>query len=108
MLVHVPLANEWFTEQAGPARVHELLQARYADEPCVNVLPLGAETALEGGYLSPQGANDTNRVDLMVFGNTTHTLVIARFDNLGKGAAGAAVQNLNLMLGVDELTGLTT
>jgi len=108
MLVHVPLANEWFTKQSGPAAVQALLKDRYADEPCVNVLPLGAEAALDGGYLSPQGANDTNRVDLMVFGNQTHTLLIARFDNLGKGAAGAAVQNLNLMLGCAELTGLTT
>ena len=108
MLVHIPLANEWFTNGVGPAEVQELLQKRYADEPCVNVMPLGAASALDGGYLSPLDANDTNRVDLMVFGNTTHTLLVARFDNLGKGAAGAAVQNLNLMLGVDELTGLTT
>jgi len=108
MLVHVPLANEWFTDRSGPAAVRALLQARYESEPCINVLPLGAETALDGGYLSPLEANDTNRVDLMVFGNATHTLLVARLDNLGKGAAGAAVQNLNLMLGVDELTGLTT
>jgi N-acetyl-gamma-glutamyl-phosphate reductase len=108
MLVHIPLANEWFAKGAGPAAVQELLQKRYHDEPCVDVLPLGAASALDGGYLSPLDANDTNRVDLMVFGNDTHTLLVARFDNLGKGAAGAAVQNLNLMLGVDELTGLTT
>jgi N-acetyl-gamma-glutamyl-phosphate reductase len=109
MLVHIPLANEWLRDRAAsPAHVHAVLQERYADEPCVNVLPLGAEDALDGGYLSPLAANDTNRVDLMVFGNDTHTLLVTRYDNLGKGASGAALQNLNLMLNIDELTGLTT
>jgi N-acetyl-gamma-glutamyl-phosphate reductase len=108
MIAHVPLANAWFGSHAGPAAIQNLLCERYADEPCINVLPLGAASALDAGYLSPQGANDTNRVDLMVFGNDTHTLLIARYDNLGKGASGAAVQNLNLMLGAAELTGLTT
>lgn len=106
MLVHVPLSNEWLNG-AGPSDVHALLSERYADEPCVNVLPLGAEAALDGGYLSPIAANDTNRIDLMVFGNDTHTLLVSRYDNLGKGASGAAVQCLNLLLGVDELNGLS-
>ncbi len=106
MLVHVPLANEWLNG-ALPADVHALLAQRYAQEPCVNVLPLGAESALDGGYLSPLGANDTNRIDLMVFGNDTHTLLVSRYDNLGKGASGAAMQCLNLLLGVDELFGLS-
>jgi N-acetyl-gamma-glutamyl-phosphate reductase len=105
MLVHVPLANQWLNG-ARPADVHAVLSERYADEACVNVLPLGAEGALDGGYLSPLGANDTNRVDLMVFGNETHTLLISRYDNLGKGASGAAIQCLNLLLGIDELHGL--
>jgi N-acetyl-gamma-glutamyl-phosphate reductase len=106
MLVHVPLPNAWLERGASAANVHQALEARYADEPCVDVLPLGAVNALEDGYLSPTAANDTNRVDLMVFGNATQTLLVARLDNLGKGASGAAVQNLNLMLGIDELQGL--
>ena len=106
MLVHVPLSNEWLNG-ASPSDVHALLSERYAGEPCVNVLPLGAEAALDGGFLSPIAANDTNRIDLMVFGNDTHTLLVSRYDNLGKGASGAAVQCLNLLLGVDELNGLT-
>jgi len=106
MLVHVPLANEWLNG-AGPAEVHAALSARYAHEACINVLPLGAPAALDTGFLSPIGANDTNRVDLMVFGNETHTLLVSRYDNLGKGASGAAIQNLNLLLGIDELHGLS-
>lgn len=106
MLVHVPLSNQWLNG-AKPADVHAVLQERYAAEACVNVLPLGAESALDGGYLSPVDANDTNRIDLMVFGNDTHTLLVSRYDNLGKGASGAALQCLNLLLGVDELRGLS-
>jgi N-acetyl-gamma-glutamyl-phosphate reductase len=105
MLVHVPLANVWLNG-ASPADIHALLRDRYAAEPCVNVLPLGAPDALDSGYLSPMSANDTNRIDMMVFGSDTHTLLITRYDNLGKGASGAAVQCLNLMLGIDELRGL--
>jgi N-acetyl-gamma-glutamyl-phosphate reductase len=107
MLVHVPLANEWLGGRRA-SDVHGILAERYADEPCVNVLPIGAEAALDGGYLSPTGANGTNRIDMMVFGNDTHTLLVTRYDNLGKGASGAAVQCMNLMLGIDELSGLTT
>jgi N-acetyl-gamma-glutamyl-phosphate reductase len=106
MLDHVPLANVWLNG-ASPERIHTILSERYADEPCVNVLPLGAEAALDDGYLSPLAANDTNRIDLMVFGNDTHTLLITRYDNLGKGASGAAMQCLNLMLDIDELHGLS-
>ncbi len=105
MLVHVPLANAWLNG-ATPADVHSLLSERYAGEACVNVLPLGAETALDNGFLSPLDNNDTNRIDLMVFGNAVHTLLVSRYDNLGKGASGAAIQCLNLWLGVDELRGL--
>jgi len=105
MLVHVPFDA---VDLGGAAAedVHETLRVRYADEPCIRVLPFGAKEALDGGYLDPTRANDTNRIDLMVFGDAERTLVATRYDNLGKGAAGAAVQNLNLMLGVPELTGL--
>ena len=61
---------------------------------------------LEKGRLNPIGCNDTNFMDLMCFGNNSQLVLLARYDNLGKGAAGAAVQNLNIMLGVDEEKGL--
>ena len=59
-----------------------------------------------GGYLNPTACNDSNRIELFVFGSAEQYLLIARYDNLGKGAAGAAVQNLNIMLGLNEATGL--
>jgi N-acetyl-gamma-glutamyl-phosphate reductase len=62
--------------------------------------------ALEDGFFDVQAANDTNRVDLFVFGDDSQVVLIARLDNLGKGASGAAVQAMNVHLGVDESLGL--
>ncbi len=105
MLVHVPLFREELHD-TSPAQVHELLAERYAGEPFVRVLPYGSTDMLDGGYLNPTALNGTNQLELMVFGNDEQLLLVARYDNLGKGAAGAAVQNLNIMLGVDERAGL--
>ncbi len=101
MITQVPL-------RAGANRrqIHEHLAARYMHEPFVEVHELEDTTHLDQGALPADGANNTNRVDLFVFGDDAHLLLTARFDNLGKGACGAAMQNLNLMLGIDECTGL--
>jgi N-acetyl-gamma-glutamyl-phosphate reductase len=69
-------------------------------------MPLGDPDRLDGGYFDVQACNDSNRVELFVFGNETQVLLMARLDNLGKGASGAAVQSMNVHLGVDEGTGL--
>ncbi len=107
MLVHVPLDGRMLRAGTDAKTVQRTLAERYADEPCIRVLPLGAAEALNAGYLEPMAANDTNRIDIMVFGNDTQVMVVTRYDNLGKGASGAAIQNMNLMLGLPELTGLT-
>ncbi len=106
MLVHVPLHVSALPGTVTPADVHRVWSARYADEPCVRVLSLDGAGALDEGYLPPTGVNGTNTVELFVSGHAEQILLTARLDNLGKGAAGAAVQNLNLMLGLDELRGL--
>ncbi|HKU43489.1 MAG TPA: N-acetyl-gamma-glutamyl-phosphate reductase [Polyangiales bacterium] len=106
MLVSVPLHVAALAKPVRPADVHALLSARYAEEPCISLLPLGGAGVLYEGMLGPTGANGTNRVEILVSGNDAQILVTTRYDNLGKGAAGAAVQNLNLMLGLPELTGL--
>ena len=87
--------------------MHACLEARYRDEPCVDVYPLGDDAVLDAGFLDPLAANGTNRIELFVYGHDTHVLLVARLDNLGKGASGAAVQNLNIMTGAEELSGLT-
>jgi len=86
--------------------LQRVYEDRYAGEPFVRVMPLADPATLESGFFDVQGANDTNRVELFVFGRESHAIVIARLDNLGKGASGAAVQTMNLHLGVDESVGL--
>ena len=107
MLVQIPLANAQLAGVTHAWQVQQALAERFSGEPFVEVLPLQAETALDDGFLSPLATNNTNRIELLVFGNAHWSLVVARLDNLGKGAAGAAVQNLNLMLGVAENEGLS-
>ncbi len=87
--------------------VQQVLQDRYADERFIRVLPLRDPTTLEaGGFFDVQAANDTNRVDIGVFANGSQAILMARLDNLGKGASGAAVQCMNIHLGIDEGLGL--
>ena len=69
-------------------------------------MPLRDPDALESTYFDVQACNDTNQVDLFVFANDTQAILIARLDNLGKGASGAAVQTMNVHLGLDEAYGL--
>jgi N-acetyl-gamma-glutamyl-phosphate reductase len=105
MLVEVPLfASE--LNNSSPEQVLEVLQQRYADEPFINVASLGAEELMDGGFLNPTDCNDSNRMDLVLMGDAQRIILCARYDNLGKGAAGAAVQNLNIMLGIKESSGL--
>lgn len=106
MLVQVPLFASELNGAPQPEDVQGLLASRYRDEPFIRVLPPGAAGALESGYLNPTACNGTNRLELMVFGNAEQLLLVARYDNLGKGASGAAVQNLNLMIGADETAGI--
>ena len=107
MLTMVPLHAGTLGEGATAETVHACLATRYRGEPCVRVFPPGAEDALDAGFLDPLSANGTDRIDLFVYGDDSRILLVARLDNLGKGASGAAVQNLNVMIGADELSGLT-
>ncbi|TDU21616.1 N-acetyl-gamma-glutamyl-phosphate reductase [Chromohalobacter marismortui] len=98
-------------DQLSPGTTAEALRKAYADhyagETFVRVMPLEDPANLDGGFFEVQGCNDTNRVDLFVFGNHEQVSLVARLDNLGKGAAGAAVQSMNLHLGLDEASGLS-
>jgi N-acetyl-gamma-glutamyl-phosphate reductase len=86
--------------------VHDLLAAHYDGERFVKVMPFDSDAKLDDGYFDPLGSNDTNRNDIFVFGNDENMVLMSRLDNLGKGASGNAVQNMNLMLGLDEGTTL--
>ena len=89
-----------------PEAVHAALTARYAGERFIRVMPLRDPDTLESGFFDVQANNDSNRVDIFVFANERQAILVARLDNLGKGASGAAVQAMNVHLGVDEGLGL--
>ncbi len=68
--------------------------------------PYPADAFLKNGFMTFTDCNGTNNLDIFVFGGEDRVLISARFDNLGKGASGAAIQNMNIVLGLPENTGL--
>ena len=104
--VSVPLHYSQLAPGADASSLHKALGARYAGERFIQVLPLSDPATLEDGFFDVQACNDSNRVDIFVFAGESQALLLARLDNLGKGASGAAVQSMNVHLGLDEGTGL--
>jgi N-acetyl-gamma-glutamyl-phosphate reductase len=106
MLVEVPLQLRAMPGAPSLEALHDALDAAYAGSPLVRVAPLAESLAAGGIAIEQVGATD--RLDLFVFGNREagQARLVAALDNLGKGAAGAAVQNLNIMAGLDETAGL--
>lgn len=114
--VFIPVVDDYYKGMAGTIllqnrllngkptaeEICERLQEYYADEHFVSVMPFGSN----GKTLYANELAGTNYLKLVVCGNEDSTTVTALFDNLGKGASGAAVQNMNIMLGLDETTGL--
>jgi len=106
MLVSVPLQVSTLTERLDAQAIHAHLAEHYAGARFVTVMPLAGTGAPNDGTLDATACNGSNRLELFVFGNAEQVVLASRLDNLGKGASGAAVQNLNLMLGLDEAAGL--
>jgi len=106
LAVSVPLHFSQLPAGTTAEKVQEAFAKRYAGERFIRVLPVRDPATLADGFLDVQANNDTNQVDILVFGNDTQLLLVARLDNLGKGASGAAVQAMNVHLGVDEGLGL--
>jgi len=106
MLVSTTLPAGTLCKGKTPADVAQLLTERYENEPLISICDI-AEAAPDG-FLDPTACNNSNRIEFFVTGNSTQTMLTARYDNLGKGAGGAALQNLNLMCGVPETQGLAT
>jgi N-acetyl-gamma-glutamyl-phosphate reductase len=106
LAVSIPLHLTQLAAGTTAERLHEAFRRRYAGEPFIHVCPLRDASVLEPGYFDVQGCNDTNRLDIFVFASDTQVLLMSRLDNLGKGASGAAVQAMNVHLGVDEGRGL--
>jgi N-acetyl-gamma-glutamyl-phosphate reductase len=114
MVVSVPLHYDMLTPGSTKEDVHAALTNHYEGSNFVSVMPMGESSIKEAGllergaFLRPDTLANTNKMELFVFANdeTQQMLLCARLDNLGKGASGAAVQNLNIALGLDETTGL--
>ncbi|MDR2898294.1 MAG: N-acetyl-gamma-glutamyl-phosphate reductase [Spirochaetaceae bacterium] len=112
MTVAVPLHPELFGKKANfpkgshAAEIAAFFADYYRGQRFVKPLPFNAQDEFEWGFLTEGKCNNTNTLEIMVFGNDQHILAAARLDNLGKGASGAAIQNMNILLGVDEGYGL--
>jgi N-acetyl-gamma-glutamyl-phosphate reductase len=106
MLVSIPLHLDQLQGHPRAADLHDALAARYRECRHVRVAPLSVSGGplSGGGSLEPQPAQGPDVMELFVYANPAHgqAVLVARLDNLGKGAAGAAVQNLLLMLGLPE------
>jgi N-acetyl-gamma-glutamyl-phosphate reductase len=111
MMVMLPLHLDQMRKQVSIADIHTALGQHYRDEPFVTVHAPNDQTAMnDRGFLGMQDLVGSNRMDIHLFypeqRPDTAGLIVARLDNLGKGASGAAVQNMNIALGLDETAGL--
>ena len=98
----MPLHLDTLPGRPTGAALHEALAKRYSGSANVSVMPLD-DVAIKNGRIEPEALNETNTLQLYVFASDAlgQAVLVARLDNLGKGASGAAVQNMRLMLGLD-------
>lgn len=106
LIVSVPLPASTLAQRKSPAELQAFFADYYKGQTFVKVMPADPSSALENGQLPATACNETNRAEIFVFGNDENILLVSRFDNLGKGASGAAIQCMNIMLGLDEARGL--
>lgn len=105
-IITVPLFSRCLCKAATAKEISLLYQKYYSDEQFINVMPYPSDKFLKDGFLTITDCNNTNRLEIFVFGDDDRVLTTARFDNLGKGSSGAAIQNMNLKIGVEENKGL--
>lgn len=103
MVVSLPLHTRLLTKKYGADDIRKALSEYYADSFFVKVMPEGEP---EDGFIGANNLSGTNNMEIFVNGNDERLIICSRLDNLGKGASGAAVQCLNIMMGIDEKTGL--
>ena len=101
MVMTIELPKELMAKSMNLSDIKNMFAERYDDEPLINVVE-----APQNGFLESDTMQMKDSMEMMIAGNDDRMILTSRFDNLGKGASGAAVQNLNIMLGIDELEGL--
>lgn len=105
MLVMSYLIKDELLQNVSKNDILKLYQEYYKNESFVKIIEDDIEY-LDEGFLDAMKCNNTNRIEISVYENENYMVIISRLDNLGKGASGAAVQNMNIMLGLDENSGL--
>lgn len=105
MEVSLPIYANLMEKKMTASDIHEVLCEYYAGQKMISVLPFGGKEE-EGGFFAANALSGKDNMELLVAGNDERILIMARYDNLGKGASGAAVQCMNIMLGCDEAEGL--
>lgn len=105
-IISIPLMASRLEKKFSAGDIRKYLADYYAGEQFIKVMPYPADDHLKNGFLTFTDCNNTNNLEIFVFGNDDRILISARYDNLGKGASGAAVQDMNIILGVPEETGL--
>lgn len=106
MVVSVPIISRTMNKQSTAKEIWGMMSDYYKDEHFVRVMPFMGEGILDNGFLAANTLEGTNQMQIFVCGHEEQVLLAARLDNLGKGASGAAVQCMNIMMGIDEATGL--
>lgn len=106
MVVSIPIILRTMAKKATPIDVWNMISEHYEGQRFVKVMPFDAAGMPEEKELFSDTLADTNMMEIFVYGGDGHVLLCARLDNLGKGASGAAVQCMNIMMGIDEGTGL--
>ncbi|MCD8328817.1 MAG: N-acetyl-gamma-glutamyl-phosphate reductase [Ruminococcus sp.] len=106
MVVSVPIQTRTLKNKPTLKDFYEILSEHYKNERFVKVMEMGGSVTLPDGFLAANTLAGTNNMQIFVLGNDEQVLLCSRLDNLGKGASGAAVQCMNIMLGIDESTGL--
>lgn len=106
MVVSIPLITRLLPKKYTPDDVQKIFAQHYANQKLVNVCATMGEGTLKDGFLAANTLSGKNNMEIFVCGNEEQILLCSRLDNLGKGASGAAVQCLNIMMKIDETTGL--
>ena len=105
MVVSLPLYTDYLKKETSPEKLANFFAEYYAGEQFIKVMPYGAEEELKG-MMAGNGCSGWDGLKIFVTGNEERVVLHAQFDNLGKGASGAAIQCLNIMLGCEESKGL--
>lgn len=105
-IIFIPLIVSHLKKQSSASDIRSKIHEYYHGERFITVMPYPADAYLENGFLTFTDCNGTNNLEIFVFGDKEKVLLAARFDNLGKGSSGTAVQNMNLILGLPEEMGL--